>query len=131
MSDRWFLMFWRRAEAWFNTWGVTCERVLTDNGACYRSRAWHQACAQTATTPKHTRPYRPQRDVSEFDGKIERFHRTLLEEWSYVRPWSGETRRASAYRGFLHYHNHHRAHGALGWRTPAAIIGDNLPGCRT
>lgn len=114
--------FWLRAEAWFNTWGITCERVLTDNGSCYRSGAWHRACAQTRTRPKHTRPYRPQTN-----GKIERFHRTLLEEWAYIRPWTSETQRHRAYQGFLHYYNFHRAHGALGWKTPAATIGNNLP----
>ena len=118
--------FWRRAEAWFATWGITCERVLTDNGGCYRSGAWHAACAQTHTRPKHTRPYRPQTN-----GKIERFHRTLLEEWAYIRPWMSETQRHQAYGGFLHYYNHHRAHGALNWRTPAATIGNNLPSMHT
>ncbi len=52
--------FWARAATWFSAIGIHCERVLTDNGSCYRSRAWHQACARTHTTPKKTRPYRPQ-----------------------------------------------------------------------
>ena len=114
--------FWGRAERWFNTWGITCERVLTDNGACYRSKAWHRATKRTATTPKKTRPYRPQTN-----GKVERFHRTLLEEWAYIRPWRSEQERHRAYHGFLHYYNHHRTHGALGWKTPASTIGNNLP----
>ncbi|MYJ13127.1 MAG: transposase family protein, partial [Acidimicrobiia bacterium] len=114
--------FWRRAERWFAARGVACERVLTDNGPCYRSRAWHAACRRTRTTVKKTRPYRPQTN-----GKVERFHRTLLEEWAYIRPWRSETERADAYRGFLHYYNHHRTHSALGWNTPASTIRDNLP----
>ena len=118
--------FWRRAEAWFATWGITCERVLTDNGACYRSTNWHTACHQTRTRPKHTRPRRPQTN-----GKIERFHRILLEEWAYIRPWTSETERHRAYQGFLHYYNHHRSHGALNWNTPASTIKDNLPGMHT
>ena len=52
--------FWRRAYAFFAACDITCERVLTDNGACYRSADWQTACAQTATSPKRTRPYRPQ-----------------------------------------------------------------------
>ncbi len=52
--------FWRRAAAYYASLGITCERVITDNGSCYRSRLWHQACAQTSTTVKKTRPYRPQ-----------------------------------------------------------------------
>ena len=114
--------FWRRAERWFAAWGVRCERVLTDNGPCYRSRAWHRACRRTGAKPKKTRPYRPQTN-----GKVERFHRTLLEEWAYIRPWASETERADAYRGFLHYYNCHRTHGALNWNTPASTIGNNLP----
>jgi len=52
--------FWRRATAWVATLGITCERVITDNGSCNRSREWHAACAQTNTTVKKTRPFRPQ-----------------------------------------------------------------------
>ena len=114
--------FWLRAHAWFATWGVTCERVITDNGGCYRSKDWHKACKRTATKVKKTRPYRPQTN-----GKVERFHRILLEEWAYIRPWGSETERANAYQGFLHYYNCHRTHGALGWKTPASTLGDNVP----
>jgi transposase InsO family protein len=114
--------FWHRAAAWFSAIGITCERVLTDNGACYKSGLWHQACATTGTTVKKTRPRRPQTN-----GKVERFHRTLLEEWAYIRPWSSETQRHAGYRGFIHFYNHHRPHGALGWATPTSILGDNLP----
>lgn len=117
--------FWRRASAWFATWGIHCQRVLTDNGSCYRSRDWHHACADTGTTVKKTRPYRPQTN-----GKIERFHRILLEEWAYIRPWHSDQQRHLAYARFLHFYNHHRAHGALGWSTPAAALHtlrDNVP----
>lgn len=118
--------FWCRAAAWFAGWGITCERVLTDNGSCYRSRLWHQACAETDTTVKKTRPRRPQTN-----GKIERFHRILLEEWAYIRPWTSDQQRRTGYERFLHFYNHHRSHGALGWSTPAAALyslTDNLPG---
>ena len=73
--------------------GITCERVLTDNGSCYKSGLWHRACAETGTTVKKTRPRRPQTN-----GKIERFHRILLEEWAYIRPWTSEPQRASRLR---------------------------------
>lgn len=114
--------FWARAAAFFAVHGIACERVITDNGACYRSRLWLQACAATGTRVKKTRPYRPQTN-----GKVERFHRILLEEWAYIRPWASETEREAAYGGFIHFYNHHRPHGSLGWATPAAILGDNLP----
>ena len=114
--------FWRRAAAWYMTIGITPQRVITDNGGCYKSGDWHEACRATHTTVKKTRPYRPQTN-----GKVERFHRILLEEWAYIRPWRSETQRAMAYTGFIHFYNHHRAHGALGWATPITIIKDNLP----
>ena len=114
--------FWHRAAAWFAAIGIDCERVITDNGSCYRSRHWHQACARTGTSVKKTRPYRPQTN-----GKVERFHRILLEEWAYIRDWSSEDQRRSAYDGFIHFYNHHRSHGALSWATPSSALRDNLP----
>lgn len=53
------------------------------------------------------------------NGKVERYHRTLLEEWAYIRPWTSETER---HAGFTHFYNHHRSHGALQWATPAATL---------
>ena len=114
--------FWQRAVDYYDQLGISCERVITDNGACYKSRLWHQACGRTGTTVKKTRPRRPQTN-----GKVERFHRTLLEEWAYIRPWHSDTQRTLAHTGFIHFYNHHRAHGALGWATPTSIIQDNLP----
>lgn len=114
--------FWRRAAAWFATIGIRCERVITDNGSCYRSGLWHRACADTNTIVKKTRPRRPQTN-----GKVERYHRILLEEWAYIRPWTSDAERAAAYTHFVHFYNHHRAHGSLGWATPTSILRDNLP----
>jgi transposase InsO family protein len=114
--------FWTRAAAAFAAVGIVCERVITDNGACYKSQVWHDACAATGTTVKKTRPRRPQTN-----GKVERYHRTLLEEWAYIRAWLSETERTAGYAGFIHFYNHHRPHGALGWATPASVLGDNLP----
>ena len=118
--------FWRRAHRWFLTQGIVVERALTDNGACYRSNAWRSALDDTGVTHKRTRPYHPQTN-----GKVERFHRILLEEWAYIRAWHSETERHAAYDGFMHFYNHHRSHGALGWATPIETLhrlrGDNLP----
>ena len=61
------------------------------------------------------------------NGKVERYHRILLEEWAYIRPWTSDTERAHAYTEFVHFYNHHRAHGSLGWATPISTLGDNLP----
>lgn len=114
--------FWKRAQAWYSSIGIQCERVITDNGGCYKSGLWHRACHSTNTTVTKTRPYRPQTN-----GKVERFHRILLEEWAYICPWTSETQRHHAYQGFIHFYNHHRSHGSLGWATPTSTLKDNLP----
>ncbi len=118
--------FWTRAVLWFALRGVTVERVLTDNGSCYRSRAWAAACVATSVTHKRTRPYRPQTN-----GKVERFHRILLEEWAYIRDWTSEAERVVGYDRFMHFYNQHRSHGALGWLSPMATLtrcfGDKIP----
>ena len=114
--------FWKRAANWFSAIGITPQSVITDNGGCYKSGLWHRACQTTSTKVKKTRPRRPQTN-----GKVERFHRILLEEWAYIRPWTSETQRHHAYDGFIHFYNHHRSHGALGWAKPTSILKDNLP----
>jgi transposase InsO family protein len=117
--------FLARAVAWLAGQGVAVERVLTDNGSCYRSRPWAAACAAHSVAHRRTRPYRPQTN-----GKVERFHRILVEEWAYIRDWTSEAERAAGYRGFIHFYNQHRSHGALGWLSPAAALalftGDNV-----
>jgi transposase InsO family protein len=114
--------FWRRAVAWFAEHGITVERVLTDNGSCYRSKDWTKACFDLGVTVKKTRPYRPQTN-----GKVERFHRTLLVEWAYARVYTGERARVVALRRWLHIYNHHRTHTALGGRPPISRV-TNLSG---
>jgi transposase InsO family protein len=118
--------FWHRAHRWFANHGIRIERAITDNGSCYRSFAWRDALVGTGVTHKRTRPYRPQTN-----GKVERFHRILLEEWAYIRDWHSEHERRTAYDGFMHFYNHHRSHGALDWATPIETLnqlhGDNLP----
>jgi transposase InsO family protein len=98
-----------RAHAWFAARGVTIQRVLSDNGACYRSHAWRDACDELGVTPKRTRPYRPQTN-----GKIERFHRTLAAGWAFRRFYARETDRRRALPAWLHQYNHHRLHSAIG-----------------
>jgi len=67
--------FWTRAHAFFTTCGITVERVITDNGSCYKSHPWRDALTAAGITHKRTRPYRPQTN-----GKVERFNRPLLED---------------------------------------------------
>ncbi len=112
--------FWTRAQAWFAARGISVERVLTDNGGCYRSDAFHQALAGIEHT--FTRPYRPQTN-----GKVERFNRTLLDDWAYVRVYRSERQRTQALDRWLHLYNHHRSHTSLGGQAPMTRI-NNLPG---
>lgn len=111
----------RHATTWFTDHGVTIERVLTDNGSCYRSHAWRDACTDLGITPKHTRPYRPQTN-----GKIERFHRTLADGWAYARYYPTETARRTALPHWLHFYNHHRPHTAIAGQPPITRL-TNLP----
>ncbi|UNO43511.1 IS481 family transposase [Streptomyces sp. MST-110588] len=114
--------FWKRAHAFFAECGITVERVLTDNGACYRSHDWQDELARAGITHKRTRPYRPQTN-----GKVERFNRTLLDEWAYARPYRSEQERRDAFPGWLHTYNHHRGHTALQGKPPASRV-PNLTG---
>jgi len=105
--------FLRRVFAWFARLGVKVERILTDNGSCYRSRRFAAACAALAVRHKRTRPYRPCTN-----GKAERFIQTLLREWAYVMPYRNSSLRIRALRPWLRYYNHERPHGALAGRPP-------------
>jgi transposase InsO family protein len=111
----------RRAVDWFAQRGVSVERVLSDNGACYRSHSWRETCIELGIVHKRTRPYRPQTN-----GKIERFHRTLSDGWAYARYYDSETERRIALPGWIHFYNQHRIHSAIGG-TPYSRL-NNLPG---
>ncbi|OBG40135.1 IS481 family transposase, partial [Mycolicibacter heraklionensis] len=112
--------FWARANTWFNQCGITVRNVLTDNGSCYRSHAFRDALGDIEH--RRTRPYRPQTN-----GKVERFHRTLADEWAYARLYTSDTERCAEYPRWLHTYNHHRGHTALGGQPPATRV-PNLSG---
>jgi transposase InsO family protein len=113
--------FWRRAQAFFEDHGITVKAVLTDNGKCYRSNDWMKTLVAGGVQPRWTRPYRPQTN-----GKVERFNRTLLEEWAYVRPYRSEAERRRRLDSWLHTYNHHRCHTAIGGEPPISRV-NNLP----
>jgi transposase InsO family protein len=114
--------FWLRARAWFAARGITIKAVLTDNGSCYRSKLWAKTLGAAGIKHRRTRPYRPQTN-----GKVERFNRTLMEEWAYARVYRSEAERAAAYPDWLHTYNHHRGHTALKGKSPADVV-TNLSG---
>ncbi|MGV0627838.1 IS481 family transposase, partial [Mycolicibacter minnesotensis] len=107
--------FWTRANTWFNENGITVQKVLTDNGSCYRSHAFRDALG--GIKHRRTRPYRPQTN-----GKVERFHRTLADEWAYARLYTSDAERCAEYPRWLHTYNHHRGHTALKGQPPASRV---------
>lgn len=111
--------FLTRAAAFFRSHGITrIERVLTDNAWAYRKGlAWKAVLADLGATGKLTRAYRPQTN-----GKVERFNRTLLEEWAYLRPYTSNDERTEALTDFLHTYNHHRCHTALDGHPPISRV---------
>ena len=96
--------------------------VLTDNGVGYRSRLFETALVDTGVRHQRPRPYRPQTN-----GKVERFNRTLLQEWAYRRLHGSDAARDRALQPWVHRYNHRRAHAALGGRRPISRV-NNLPG---
>ncbi len=111
--------FLRRAVAWFASLGVTVERVLSDNGACYRSRQHAQACHQLGIRHHFTRPYRPRTN-----GKAERFIQTLTRRWAHGAIYGSSVERAAALPGWLTYYNSTRRHGSLGHQPPTARLAE-------
>ncbi|MEU7015909.1 IS481 family transposase, partial [Streptomyces sp. NPDC046385] len=111
--------FLARAAAFFQACGITrIERVLTDNAWAYRKGlAWKDVLADLGATGKLTRAYRPQTN-----GKVERFNRTLLDEWAYQRPYTSNHERTAALADFLHTYNHHRCHTALDGHPPISRV---------
>jgi transposase InsO family protein len=117
--------FLTRAVAWFAARGITVERVLTDNAWAYTKNTWRQTCHELGISPRWTRPWRPQTN-----GKVERFHRTLLEEWAYIRPYTSDAERQAAFPDWLHWYNYHRPHTGIGGHPPASRV-TNLSGQHT
>jgi transposase InsO family protein len=117
--------FTARALALYAGLGVRVERVLTDNGNGYRSRAFARVLAAAGVVHKRTRPYRPQSN-----GKVERLNLTLEREWAYARPYSSNQQRLDALPAWLHDYNHHRPHRALNGRSPMQLL-NNLPRTHT
>ena len=105
--------FLARAVGWFSEQGITCRRILSDNGPAYRSGDWRKACQALDLKPIRTKPYTPQTN-----GKAERFIKTLLAEWAYVMAYQTSEERNRWLPRYLGIYNGHRCHMALGGLTP-------------
>ena len=114
-----FLWF---AVAWYKQHGIKVKRVLTDNGACYKSRKFRQVCNEFGIQHKRTKPYHPQTN-----GKAERFIRTALKEWAYASTYTHSWKRTHDLPLWTYRYNFLRPHMALGRNPPAS----RLPGAGT
>jgi transposase InsO family protein len=105
--------FPRRAMAWFGARGVRVRRLLSDNGACFRSHLFAACCRELGLRHSFTRPYRPRTN-----GKAERFIRTLINEWAWVQLYGSNEERRRALGPWLIHYNYRRPHSALGHQPP-------------
>jgi len=118
------LAFLAACERFYARHRIRIERVLTDNGTCFKRR-WQHGCADRGIDVRKTRPYRPQTN-----GKAERFIRTLLERWAYAYSYDTELQRIQALPAALDSYNRYRPHRALGGQTPLQRVND-LSGTNT
>jgi transposase InsO family protein len=109
--------FLERARRWYAARGIRIERLLTDNGSCYVSRRFRQACRRHGIRHLQTRAYRPQTN-----GKAERFIGTLLRGWAYARSYRTSNQRTRALPKWLRYYNEQRPHRSLGMLTPSQRV---------
>jgi transposase InsO family protein len=116
--------FLEAAVAYYATLGIRIERVMTDNGSCYRSKTFRALCKRLNLRQIFTKPYTPRTN-----GKAERFIQTALREWAYARAYHTSDQRSAELVDWLHRYNWHRPHGSLKANTPISRLGlseDNL-----
>ncbi|MCU1204324.1 IS481 family transposase [Stenotrophomonas maltophilia] len=105
------------ALAYYKTLGVTFQRVLTDNGACYRSGVFARLVASLGMKHYRTKPYTPRTN-----GKAERFIQTSLREWAYACEYASSEQRDAVLPEWLHHYNWHRPHMGIGSQPPISRI---------
>ena len=110
--------FLKATVAYFRSLGVKVDRVMTDNGSCYRSFAFARACKRLGIKHIRTRPYTPQTN-----GKAERFIQTALREWAYATAFETSEQRRDELPNWLHRYNWHRPHASLGQMPPISRLG--------
>jgi transposase InsO family protein len=116
--------FLEAAVAHYASLGVKIERVMTDNGSCYVSRDFAQACKRLGLKHLRTRPYTPRTN-----GKAERFIQTSLREWAYAQVYNSSDERTAELPRWLHRYNWHRPHASIGAKPPVSrlrLAEDNL-----
>ncbi len=109
--------FFRRALGWFESLGIGCERVLSDNAKCYGSKLFTALCEAKEIRQSFTKPYTPKTN-----GKAERFIQTLKRRWAYRYTYRTSAMRAASLRPWVTHYNHQRPHRALGKKPPMARL---------
>ena len=113
--------FMSRAVAWFNSQGIECQQVMSDNGPAYLSRSFAKACKALGLKHIRTRPYTPRTN-----GKAERFIQTFCREWAYGMPFQNSEERNQWLPRYLSIYNRLRKHTALGGRAPQQRLNELL-----
>jgi len=109
--------FLRGCVRYFAKLGVTVRRVLTDNGAAFRSRRFAATCGKLGLRHVFTKPYRPQTN-----GKAERFIQSALREWAYGIPYRHSAERTAMLNRWMHHYNWHRPHHGIGKAAPVSRL---------
>jgi transposase InsO family protein len=112
------IAFLKAAVAYYNSLGVRVERVMTDNGSCYKSFAFAKACRRLKIKHIRTKPYTPKTN-----GKAERFIQTALREWAYAKAYETSDQRAADLPTWMHRYNWHRPHGGIHYKPPISRLG--------
>jgi transposase InsO family protein len=112
------IAFLKAAVAYYKSLGVRVERVMTDNGSCYKSFAFATACKRLKIKHIRTKPYTPKTN-----GKAERFIQTALREWAYAKAYETSGQRAAELSHWMHRYNWHRPHGGIGDKPPISRLG--------
>jgi transposase InsO family protein len=115
------IAFLDAAVAWYAGIGISVERVMTDNGACYKSFAFKDACKRLGLKHIRTKPYTPKTN-----GKAERFIQSSLREWAYAKAYDNSQQRAEELPYWLHHDNWHRPHAGIKRKTPISRSGLDL-----
>ena len=110
--------FLKAALAWYKRFDITVERVMTDNGSCYMSYAFSNACKDLGLKHIRTKPYTPKTN-----GKAERFIQSSLREWAYAKAYENSDQRASQLPIWLHHYNWHRPHAGIKGNQPISRSG--------
>ena len=128
-TSRSAIAFLQSAIGYYQSRGVAVKGIMTDNGACYTSKLFREACARLDIRHRRTRPFTPRTN-----GKAERFIQTALREWAYAAVYQTSLERRDQLPVWIHRYNWHRPHSSLKGKAPISrlrLSGNNLADLHT